>query len=87
MESELTYMASSQSLWSQSLTANHVTNLAESILSRTTARTHADYSVRRMAIDSWEVHYVGHDDYSCETDRVTSKQHLPIPIFTSIQLI
>jgi hypothetical protein len=33
MESESTYMASSQSLWSQSPTANYLTNLTESILS------------------------------------------------------
>jgi hypothetical protein len=86
MESESTYMASSQSLWSESPTANHVTNLAESILSPATSRTH-DYSVCRTAIDSWEVHYVGHDDYSCETDRVTSKQHSPIPIFTRMRIV
>ena len=70
MESESTYMASSQSLWSQSPTANHVTNLAESILSRASARSH-DYSVRRTAIASWEVHYVGHGNYSLETDWAT----------------
>jgi hypothetical protein len=52
MEAESTYMASSQSLWSQSPTANHVTNLAESILSQASARSH-DYSVCRSAIDSW----------------------------------
>jgi hypothetical protein len=40
LESESTYIASSQSLWSQSPTANHVTTLAGSI-----ARTH-DYSVQ-----------------------------------------
>jgi hypothetical protein len=86
MESESTYMASSQSLWSQSPTANHVTTLAESILSRVSARSH-DYSVRRTAIDSWEVHYVGHDDYSLETDRERSKQNSPIPIFTRIRVV
>jgi hypothetical protein len=86
MEAESTYMASSQSLWSKSPTSNHVTNLAESILCRATSRTH-DYSVRRTAVDSWEVHYVGHDVFSCETDRVISKLHSPIPIFTRIRVV
>jgi hypothetical protein len=86
MEADSTYMASSQSLWSESPTANYVTNLAESILSRATSRTH-DYSVCRTAIDSWEVHYVGHDEYACETDRETSKHHSPIPIFTRIRVV
>jgi hypothetical protein len=62
LESESTYMASSQSLWSQSPTGNHVTNLAESIVSHARGRTH-ECSVHRIAIDSWEVHYVGHNDY------------------------
>jgi hypothetical protein len=67
LESESTYIASSQSLWSKSPTANHVTTLAESILSCAIARTH-DYSVCRTAIASWEVHYVGDNDYSlCKT--------------------
>jgi hypothetical protein len=86
MESESTYMASSQSLWSQSPTANYVTNLAESILSRASDRSH-DYSARRTGIDSWEVHYVGHDDYSIETDRAPSKKHSPIPIFKRIRVV
>jgi hypothetical protein len=48
---ESIYVASSQSLLSQSPTANHVTTLAKSILSRAIARTH-DYYVRRTAIAS-----------------------------------
>ncbi len=79
-------MASSQSLWSQSPTANHVTTLAESILSRAIARTH-DYSVRRTAIASWEVHYVGHDDYSLETGRRPIQKSSPLPIFTRIRVV
>jgi len=86
MESELTYMASSQSLWSQSPTANYLTNLAKSILSRSTSRSH-DYSVRRTAIDSWEVHYTGHDNYSLETDRDPSKKNSPVPIFRRIRVV
>jgi hypothetical protein len=86
MESDSTYMASSQSLWSQSPTANYLTNLAESILSRSTGRSH-DYSVRRTAIDSWEVHYIGHDNYSLETDRAPSQKNSPIPIFTRIRVV
>jgi hypothetical protein len=76
-------MASSQSLWSQSPTVNQVTNLAESIVSRASGRTH-EYSVRRTAIDSWEVHYVGHNDYGLETDRRPTSINLPISIFTCI---
>jgi hypothetical protein len=86
MESGSTYMASSQSLWSESPTANYVTNLAKSILSQATTRLH-DYSVHRMAIDSWEVHYVGHDNFSLETDRTPSKGTSPIPIFTRIRVV
>jgi hypothetical protein len=86
MESDSTYMASSQSLWSQSPTANYVTNLAESILSRASARSH-DYSVRRTAVDSWEVHYVGQDNFTLETDRSSTKKGSPIPIFTRIRVV
>jgi hypothetical protein len=86
VESDSTYMASSQSLWSQSPTANHITNLAKSIVSRASGRTH-DYSVRRTAIDSWEVHYVGHDDYGLETDRRPTSINSPIPIFTHIRRV
>jgi hypothetical protein len=77
-------MASSQCLRSQSPTANHVTNLAKSIVSRASGRTH-EYSVRRTAIDSWEVHYVGQDDYGIETDRrPPTSINSPIPIFKRI---
>jgi hypothetical protein len=86
MESESTYMASSQSLWSQSPTANHVTNLAESILCRASSRTH-DYVVQRTASGSWEVHYIGHDEYSLDTDRAPLKKHSPIPIFSRIRVV
>jgi hypothetical protein len=86
LESELTYMASSQSLWSQLPTSNHVTTLAESILSQAHARTH-DYSVNRTAIDSWEVGYVGHDNYSFKTDRQRIKRNDPFPIFKPIRLV
>ena len=86
LESESTYTASSQSLWSQSPTANHVTTLAESILSRAIARTH-DYSVRRTGIASWEVHYVGQNDYSLETDRQAIQKNSPLPIFTRIRVV
>jgi hypothetical protein len=80
LESESTYLACSQSLWSLSPTANHVTTLAESMISRSYRRTH-DYSPLRTAIDSWEVHYVGHSDYSIETDRLPVNKNSPIPIF------
>jgi hypothetical protein len=86
LEAESTYMASSQSLWSKSRTSNHVTTLAESILSRAHTRTH-DYSVNRTAIDSWEVRYVGHDDYSFETDRRPINRNDPIPIFKRIRIV
>jgi hypothetical protein len=86
MEAESAYMASSQSLWSESPTSNHVTTLAESILSRAASRTH-DYSVLRTASDSWEVHYIGHEDYSCENDRFGTAHHSPIPIFTRIRVV
>jgi hypothetical protein len=84
MESESTYMACSQSLWSLSPTANHVTTLAESIVSRSYHRTH-DYSPRRTALGSWEVHYVGHDDYSLETDRQPADKKSPMPMFMRIR--
>jgi hypothetical protein len=84
MEAESTYMACSQSLWSLSPTANHVTTLAESIISRTYARTH-DYSARRTALGSWEVHFVGDNDYYFETDRQPADKNSPIPIFMRIR--
>ena len=65
---------------------NHVTTLAESILSRAMARTH-DYSVRRTAMASWEVHYMGHDDYSFETARHRIQKNSPLPIFTRIRVV
>ncbi len=87
LESESTYMASSQSLWSQSPTANHVTTLAESIISRANGRTH-DYAVRRTAENScWEVHFVGHDNYCLETDWLPMNRNSPIPIFTRIRVV
>jgi hypothetical protein len=86
LESESTYVASSQSLWSQSSTANHVTTLAESILSLAIARTH-DYSVRRTAIASWEVHYVGHGNYSLDTGHRPIQKSSPLPIFTHIRAV
>jgi hypothetical protein len=86
LESESTYMASSQSLWSHSPTANHVTNLAESIISRASARTH-DYSSLRTTIDCWEVHYIGNQDYTLDTDRKGSKKHSPIPFFQRIRVV
>jgi hypothetical protein len=52
LESEWTYIASSQCFWSQSPTAHHVMTLAESILSHTNGRTHG-YHVCRMGVDSW----------------------------------
>jgi hypothetical protein len=55
-------------------------------LSCVSARTHG-YSVRRTANDSWEAHYVGHDNYSLETDRAPSKQDSPIPIFRCIRVV
>jgi hypothetical protein len=86
MESESTYMSCSQSLWSLSPTANHVSTLAESIISRTYRRTH-DYSPHRTAIDSWEVHYIGHNDFSLETDRQPANKNSPIPIFKRIRVV
>jgi hypothetical protein len=86
LESESTYMASSQSLWSQSPTANHVTTLAESIISRANGRTH-DYAVHRTAKNLWEVHFVRHDNYCLETDRLPMNMNLPIPIFTRIRVV
>jgi hypothetical protein len=86
LESESTHMASSQSLWSQSPTANHVTTLAESIISRACRRTH-DYAPRRTAIDSWEVHYVGAGDYALETDREPANKNSPIPIFMRVRVV
>ena len=82
MESESTYIASSQSLWSHSPTANYVTTLTESILVRTFRRTH-DYS----AHTSWEVHYVKNNDYPLETARQPADKTLPIPIFMRIQYV
>ena len=84
MESEATYIASSQSVWSHSPTANHVTTLAESIIVRTIQRTH-DYSALRTALASWEVHYVGHNDYPLDTDRIPLEKTSPIPIFMRIR--
>jgi hypothetical protein len=46
-----------------------------------------DYSVRRTAIASWEVHYVGHDDYSLETGRRPIQKSSPLPIFTRIRVV
>jgi hypothetical protein len=86
LESESTYMASSQSLWSQSPSANHVTTLAESIISHANGRTHA-YAVHRTADKSWEVHFVGHDNYCLETDRLPMNRNSPIPIFTRIRAV
>jgi hypothetical protein len=86
LESESTYIASSQSLWSKSPTANPVTTLAESILSRAIARTH-DYSVCRTAIALWEVPYVGDNDYSLETVRRPVEKNSPLPIFTRIWVV
>jgi hypothetical protein len=86
MESESTYLTCSQSLWSVSPTANHVTTLAESIISRSYRRTH-DYSALRTALDSWEVHYVGHSDYCLETDREPVNKHSPIPVFRRIRVV
>jgi hypothetical protein len=86
LKSESTYMASSQNLWSHSLTANHVMTLAISIISRAHARTH-DYSARRTAIDSWEVHYVGQNNYALETDRSTHSKTSPIPFFLRIRTV
>jgi hypothetical protein len=86
MESESTYLACSQSLWSLSPTANHVTTLAESIITRSYRRTH-DYSSHRTAVDSWEVHYVGHSDYSLETDRQPANKNSPIPVFRRIRVV
>jgi hypothetical protein len=77
LESESTYMALSQTLWSHSPTANHLMTLAQTIMSRAHARTH-DYSAHRTAIDSWEVHYVGQDNYALETDRITHLKTSPI---------
>jgi hypothetical protein len=67
-------------------TANHVTTLAESIISRSYRRAH-DYSPLRTAIDSWEVHYVGHSDYSLETDRLPVNKNSPIPIFRHTRVV
>jgi hypothetical protein len=86
VESESTYMASSESLWSQSPTANHVTTLAELIKSCASSRTH-DYSVRGMAEKSWEVHFVGHDNYCLKTDRQPMNRNSPMPIFARIQVV
>jgi hypothetical protein len=86
LDSESTFMASSQCLWSSSPTANHVTTLAESIISRSFERTH-DYEARRTSVDSWEVHYVGQDNYSTETERRSSEKNSPIPIFTRIRVV
>jgi hypothetical protein len=86
LESESTYMAFSQSLWSQSPTANHMTTLAESIISRANGRTH-DYAVHGTADKSWEVHFVGHDNYCLETDCLPINRNSPIPIFTRIRVV
>jgi hypothetical protein len=86
LESESTYRASSQSLWSQSPTASHVTTLAESIISHANGRTH-DYAVNRTVEKSWEVHFVGHNNYCLETDRLPMHRNSPIPIFTRIRVV
>jgi hypothetical protein len=87
LESESTCcMASSQSLWSQSPTANHVTTLAESLISRACRRTH-DCSPRRTTIESWEVDYVGHNDYAGETDRQPANKKSPSPMFTRARAV
>jgi hypothetical protein len=54
--------------------------------SRAISRTH-DYSVRRTGIASWEVHFVGHNDYSFETDRRPIQKNSPLPIFTHIWVV
>jgi hypothetical protein len=86
LESESTYMGSSQSLWSQSPTANHVTTLAESIISCANGRTH-DYAIHRTAEKSWEVHFVGHNNYCLETDHLPMNMNSPIPIFTRKRVV
>jgi hypothetical protein len=81
LESDSTYtMASSQSLWSQSATGNHVTTLAESIISCASGRMH-DYSVCTMAEKSWEAHFVGHDNYCLKTNRNSAITiFIPMPV-------
>jgi hypothetical protein len=86
LESESTHMASSQSLLSQSPTANHVTTVAESLISRAYRRTH-DYSPRRTTINLWEVDYAGHNDYAGETDRQPSNKSPPLPTFTRVRVV
>jgi hypothetical protein len=86
LESESTYVASPQSLWSQSPITNHVTTLAKTILSHAIVRT-PDYYVHRTALASWEVHNVGHNDYSLETDCRPIQKDLPLPIFKHIPVV
>jgi hypothetical protein len=40
-----------------------------------------------MAVDSWEVHYVRHNDYSLETDWYMIQKNLLLPIFTGIRFV
>jgi hypothetical protein len=80
LQSESTYMARSQSLWSESPTAHHLATLAESILSGTFPRAHHCMACRR-ALHSWEVHCVEDYDHALETDRNYVDKNSPMPNF------
>jgi hypothetical protein len=84
LESESTCVACSQSLWSVSPTANHVMTLPEHVLARSVQRTH-DCSPRQTALASWEVHHVGDNDCSSETNRQPADKTSPMPLFMRIR--
>lgn len=81
LESESTHhMACSQSLWSQSPTANRVATLAESIASCSCCRMH-DHNPHRTAIDFWEFHPVGQDDCALEMSQEPGDKNSPAQTF------
>jgi hypothetical protein len=87
MEAESTYLTSSHCLWSDMPTSNHLTTLAESILSRNFSRID-EYKVMRTGADVWEVPYSApNQEVAASGDRNAHKLKSPEPRFNRLRIV